>query len=435
MNCFRGRRNQTEDNRKYSEAVRKFSLTMYYHSGHAFRYVRNKFNNTLPHPSTLRKWYANSDISCEQGILTEAIKTLKCLRESLGKTLLISLAFDEMAIKQHIQWLHDQKIFSGFVSHGEPLKDGRLPFAKDALVFMVTVLNAETKSSIPIAYYCVNKLDSRQKSVYLNEILTALFEIDVKVVNITFDGLPANLAMCTLLGASFDSNKPIPYIKHPVDESKVYIFLDACHMLKLLRNTLGDFGTIQYPGHGTIDWKYIDRLVHYQQKEKYVTHRLNKHHILYKKNRMNVRLAAQTYSQSVASSIEYLRKIGNKFYEKSMTTSDFVRRMNRLFDIFNAKTIKEGEPFKSGIHANNARIVFDFFKTTIKYLKALRLRGVLCVNSRRRTGFIGFINNMLSAQQIYEEYVPGELLGLTLFYNSQDVLESFFSRVCKLTYG
>lgn len=112
MDCFRGRRNQSKDNRQYSIPIRKFALTMHYHSPRGFRYLREKFDDTLPHPATLRKWYSQSDIKGEPGILPESLKTLQNLVETLkadNKQLLASVAFDEMSIKRHILWLHEQK--------------------------------------------------------------------------------------------------------------------------------------------------------------------------------------------------------------------------------------------------------------------------------------------------------------------------------------
>lgn len=94
LHCFRGQRNLTEDNRQYSVAIRKFSLTMHFHSPRAYRYLREKFNKKLPHVSTLRKWYSNSDIKGEPGILLEAMNTLKSLGERMikdGKQIVISL--------------------------------------------------------------------------------------------------------------------------------------------------------------------------------------------------------------------------------------------------------------------------------------------------------------------------------------------------------
>lgn len=51
----------------------------------------------------------------------------------------------------------------------------------------------------------------------------------------TFDGLSGNIAMCSDLGADLHNKL---YFKHPVDDYPVFVFLDAAHMLKLLRNAL-----------------------------------------------------------------------------------------------------------------------------------------------------------------------------------------------------
>lgn len=225
MNCFRGRRNQSQDNRQYSVPIRKFALTMHY-SPRAFMYLREKFDSTLPHPTTLRKWYSQSDIKGEPGILPEALKTLRSLSDDLNannKRMLVSLAFDEMSIKQHIQWQHEQKKFSGFATGQKPNVNNEFPVASKVLVFMATVLNASV--SIPVAYYCVKSLVAMEKRILLTKVLTALHENGVKVINITFDGDPANLALCELIGVNLDPSNVTCYIIHPVDFS---LYLVRC---------------------------------------------------------------------------------------------------------------------------------------------------------------------------------------------------------------
>lgn len=240
---------------------------MYYHSPSAFRYLRNKFDDTLPHPSTLRKWYGQSDISGEPGILSESLKTLKSVAEKLkaeNKKVFTSLAFDEMSIKRHILWLHERKSFLGFAFDQEPNESGEYPVASKVLVFMITVLNASV--SIPVAYFCVKSLNAREKRVILSKVLSALHEIGVKVVNIVFDGDPVNIAMCELMGANLDPLNATPYIFHPEDDTRIYILFDACHMLKLIRSTLGDNSIIhgqrgKLNGNTLKDWWPIERRV------------------------------------------------------------------------------------------------------------------------------------------------------------------------------
>lgn len=60
----------------YGKWIREFVLTLNFYSPRAYVYFREKFKSTLPHPSTLKKWYANSDANGEPGI---SLAGLNCL--------------------------------------------------------------------------------------------------------------------------------------------------------------------------------------------------------------------------------------------------------------------------------------------------------------------------------------------------------------------
>lgn len=57
--------------RKYSERVRQFCMGLEYSSPAAYRYVRRVFNNHLPAPETLRRWYRS--INAEPGITSMSL--------------------------------------------------------------------------------------------------------------------------------------------------------------------------------------------------------------------------------------------------------------------------------------------------------------------------------------------------------------------------
>jgi hypothetical protein len=40
----------------YSDAAGSFSMTLHFYSATALSFIRSSFSNTVPHPSTLRKW-------------------------------------------------------------------------------------------------------------------------------------------------------------------------------------------------------------------------------------------------------------------------------------------------------------------------------------------------------------------------------------------
>lgn len=415
--------------------MRKFSITLSIYSPRSYRYVRQKFENTLPHPKTIANWFAASDCNGEPGILTEAFKTIQNLANITAKTnkpLLGSLAFDEVAIRRHVQFDHQKKKWYGYIDQGKADDDGNLPIANNSLFFMLSILNLNV--SIPIAYYNIKALDGYEKKNLLMNILDALYTAGVIVTNITFDGLSSNKLLCELLGVSFDLNNPKPYFIHPLSNRKIYIILDPCHMLKLLRNSLGDLNTITDPVRGKIEWVYFIRLEAARVMHKLVTHRLNKRHIQYKRNKMNVRLAAQTLSRSVASSMRALKAMGESNFTNSESTSYFAEQINDLFDTMNTKDLRnDGSGFKSALNVKNAEKVFKLYEEIRRYLTTLKFTRKFCVESRRKTGFIGFILNTISIESLYKEYVETKVLpALPTFYLSQDPLESFFSRVRSL---
>ena len=98
-----------------------------------------------------------------------------------------------------------------------------------------------------------------------------------------------------------------PYPQIP--NAKVHVIFDICHIIKLMQNILGDQKVICYEENGTIQrmkWQYIEALNSVQEDLGFsLANRLRKQHILWTKHKMNVRIAAQTLSSSVASAIDF----------------------------------------------------------------------------------------------------------------------------------
>lgn len=306
--------------------------------------------------------------------------------------------------------------------------DNKLRVANNVLVFMATVLDFEV--SIPIAYYAINSLKADQKEELLHEILAELFRIGIKVANITFDGLAANLRLCERLGCSLDIDNPKPYFVNSFDGSKIFIIFDPVHMIKLIRNSLGDLDYIQDPQLGHIKWSHFVSLEEFRVHNKFMAHRLTKRHIQYYRNKMNVRLAIQTFSNAVGTSMEYLKQVGIPNFGDSTATINFVKKLNTIIDIMNTKRINNNRIFKSALNPINANEVFEFFDEMIVYLKALKFKTKYCIQSRRKTGFLGLYLNMFSIKQMYLEFITSKnLQSLAIFYHSQDPLETFFSRI------
>ena len=91
--------------RKYDENIRKFCISLHMKSPSAYRHVRACFGNALPCERTLRNWCQKVD--CSPGFSKGALQYLSDKSEEYrGKNqrLLCSLTFDEMSIREHMQF-------------------------------------------------------------------------------------------------------------------------------------------------------------------------------------------------------------------------------------------------------------------------------------------------------------------------------------------
>lgn len=452
---------------QYEEAVRKFAFTLHYYSPRAYNFLRFKFNKHLPDVSTIRNWVSNSTEGGLPGINLEAVRAVQNISNEMkknGKEFFCSLALDEVYIQRHVTWSEAQKKFLGFITYGRKDENGELPVANQALVFLLTGINVEF--SIPMAYFFIKSLKADEKSILIMEIIKTITLAGGKVINVTFDGYKNNFAAVRLLGAVFRLPEMKPYFMNPIDGTKIHVILDPCHMLKLIRNCLGTKKMFQY-GDEKIEWVFFERLESCRVNSNFVTHKLTKKHIQWHRNKMNVKLAAQTFSDSVANSMEYLEQHNHSGFEGCGGTVKFNRTINNLFDIFNSKKPGSNKIFKNPLCRTSAQATFAFLDEAMEYLKYLKIGGVDALNCERRTGihfllfwhreigkmivllkpnkyfsfffsftdlgFKGFVINIMSLKSIYDLYVKSDIITqLPTYLLSQDSLESFFSRVRSL---
>jgi hypothetical protein len=182
---------------KYTQDLRSFALTPHFYSPKAYRYVRKHWEQLLPHPGTLGKWYKVVD-ACP-GFTKEALDCIS-LRTADSKPVLANLVFDEMAIREQLIWSEGR--FIGGVNLGiqEDESNDSVPLANNAFVLIVVPINQHWKVSI--GYFLIRSLNAQQRAKILKKAFFLLNEVNVHIHSITFDGLSSNLAMCTILGAN-----------------------------------------------------------------------------------------------------------------------------------------------------------------------------------------------------------------------------------------
>ena len=253
-----------------------------------------------------------------------------------------------MSIRKHLTW--DGSKYRGFVDVGTgEVQDDSAPVAKEALVVMAVCVNSTWK--VPLGYFLVNGLTGEERANVIKICIERLCETGVEVVSVTCDGPSCHFAMLSALGASLSPANLQACFPHPLKVGKsIYIFMDVCHMLKLVRNTFAELGILVDGENGKISWRYITELQKLQDKEGLrLANKLKQDHIRWYQQKMKVNLASQTISSSVADAIEYCAThLKMPQFEGSGATVKFIRTFDRLFDILNSRN-----PFARGYKSIN----------------------------------------------------------------------------------
>lgn len=420
----------------YPESIRKFCLSMHFHSPSGYRLLRNFCKNTIPHPATIRAWYANSDINVEKGVSEYCLNVLRRKVEektAQGKKLIIALLFDEMSIKKLIQYMEGAVVgyenFPGIdASTAKP--------ASSAIVYMASAVNDNFQ--LPIAHWFITSLSADQKVNGLLTVARAVIGTGAIICSVTFDGLVSNPSMCDRLGANLNVHSPEfkPYMD--IDGHAVYVIFDPSHMQKLVRNILAEKKVLFDVNGRSIEWEFIRKLVKCKLNNNLITHKLTLNHINWKSNIMKVELAAQTLSASVSNSLKYLASSQHRSFLNAEFTAEYAILFNDVFDSFNSKANKpKDNPLKRPLSAENYEVITELFEKAIQYILGLQIRDSkgeqltnLC-STRSKTGFQGYIVSMKSIIAMYRKFVVEEKLldSIPTMAISQDYLEITFGRI------
>lgn len=387
---------------------------------------------TLPHPQSIRKWFCKYDFS--PGITKPVLENLKNMIEEYnakGIELEFGIQTDEMSIKKAIEW--DGKQYHGHVDLGLDIEES--DEASYALVIMLVALNAHFKT--PISYYLIRSLTAEERSNILKESLVILHDNGISnIISITFDGAATNLGMVKNLGADLQNIQEGSFFEHPVTKEPIVVIPDACHMLKLIRNTVAEYDLIDNEGN-TIQWSFLEKLVEIQEKHKlHPATKIRQRHINFQKEKMKVKLAAQTFSKSVADALIFMKQTFPQDFANVDATVKFCETINNIFDILNTRRkFEKNTDLKTCITQENYETIEKKVDEYINYIKSLRIiedkkykQNISILNSKRRIGFWGFLIAMKGALKI-AQYVfkKNSMMYLLTYKLSQDHLETFFS--------
>ncbi|CAH2016454.1 unnamed protein product [Acanthoscelides obtectus] len=362
----------------------------------------------------------------------EAKNNLLCkvqTEQKHGRKVLCNLVMDSMAIRRRIEW-NGQK-WTGYIDLGFDMDGDKLPEVKEALVMMLVAINGKWK--LPVGYFFISGLSGEEQANLVSNLLTFIHDTGVIICSVTFDGASQNISMIKHLGADLKIGNLKTWFPHPVDSHRVYVYLDPCHMLKLIRNCLATYKNFKTDQNELVSWEYFEKLVNIQNNEGLrAATKIKERHVKWENEKMKVCLAAQTFSKSVADALRFLETdLGLKEFEGASATANFAEMINNIFDIFNSNSRYSKYEFKQGLDVNNAQQIFVYLEQCKTYFEGLKTETTPVLQCRRKTGFLGFLICMASLQQFYLEYViEFKYLNYILTYKlSQDHIELFFSAV------
>ena len=163
----------------------------------------------------------------------------------------------------------------------------------------------------------------------------------------------------------------------------------------------------------------------------YLANKLKGKHIDFAKNKMNVRLAAQTLSSSVADAITYLRdEIKLPQFCGSEETCEFIKMFDKIFDLCNSSNcFAKGQ--KSALNRENFASKMQIVADACDYIMSLSdCSGIPLVRGKRKTGFLGFIASLHSITAVARKLLFRRNYSFFMTYRlSQDHLETFFSKI------
>ena len=230
--------------------------------------------------------------------------------------------------------------------------------------------------------------------------------------------------MLQKLGANFEPDNLDTQIFKDLDSPPIHMILDPSHDIKNVRNAWKHHRIFLNSKGQKIDWNYLVMLVRLQEYEHLsYANKLRNIHINFEPKKMDVKLATQLFSRSVAKALEFCREnLKLKDFEGSEATQEFIQTMNDIFDFMNSRT-KYGKGMKNAMSEENYEIWKPFLDMTEEYFLGLKSQAgkSMVFEDARKTGFIGFIANIHSVQEIFKLIVVGGLYKL-----SQVHLEHFF---------
>ena len=391
--------------RRWTPLMKSIALSIFHASPKAFGLLKKLF--ALPCIETLKCSLRRLNIypGFSKAVLS-AIKMKSQCMSSQDKN--CALIFDEMSIKRALSYDSRRDEIEGLEDLGNGLGKS---IASSALVFLVRGL--KTKWKQPLSFHI--STSTIKHDVLRDLICQAIREVRETGLNpvvLICDQGPNNRACLSRLDVSPET----PYFE--VDGKAVHVMYDTPHLVKNIRNNF-KAQILMFDGK-PVKWEYVSMFYELDSKRQIrLAPKLRSKHInIPPFKNMNVRLAAQVLSHSVASGIKMLIKKG-KMPQEAEPTADFIEFFDKLFNVFNSTSKMSSSQFKHALYTGSSHWQFmDTAVTKLSSLKTLTGSILPCVK--------GWLQNIAVIKVLFDN------LGMTYLCTArfnQDCLENLFSQI------
>jgi hypothetical protein len=388
---------------RHSDEAKRFATTIHFYSPRAYDYLRKIF--CLPCPRSIQAW--TSSVECDPGFFKDVFLHLKQMTEKDSVNADCALIFDGMKIRQEILYNISKGRMDGFVDYGKDIvscdnEEDDDTVATDALIFLLSAFRSHWK--YPIGYVLYNKIDADTQVSLVSHALELGQEHGLSIKTVTCDGPITNMSTMKKMGCKIGNESTLLDGEFSFNGQRYLFTPDPPHMLKLARNALSDLGVFVDGDGNEIKWQYIQNL----HEEQYSIglkfgNKLSRRHVFFQRHKMNVKLAAQTLSSSVADAIEFLEDAKDPNFQGASATVKFIRVVDRLFDLLNSRS-PNGKGFKAPMRANTRSYWSSVIDHSISYLVNLKdVNGLSLLKHRRSTFVKGMVIAARSARKLADD--------------------------------
>ncbi|KAG8223865.1 hypothetical protein J437_LFUL005429 [Ladona fulva] len=334
----------------------------------------------------------------DPGINRNVFKSLAASLKSLDKDYRIcSLMFDEMSIREHVDYDPVRDLIIGFEDLGSP-RDRKNAIARQALVFMARGLLRDWKQPLSF-YFTRDGVSADMLAVLLREVLEECESAGLSVVSAVCDTAASNLEALKIMGVT--ERRPYFLFK----EKKVVALFDVPHLLTCTRDHLyKDVVHVPMEIDGVkslfpAEWQQIRETVKWDEN---LMHRFldcvtERHLDPVGPDATKVSLASQVLSYKMASCVDTCVKLCKILPMSALGAAKVCAEMGKLFDsLSGVKSQPDGvDGIKRAISTCDEVSHLHFWSTAIYFLEEWKY-------SRRK---------VVGETVIFEQFVPASHIG------------------------